>query len=47
MSDMTEGVESYVSLFADDAKIMRRVKNEEECNLQQRDLDMVWEWSEM
>ncbi len=43
VSDMTEGVESYMSLFADDAKIMRRVKNEEDCNLLQRDLDMVWE----
>ncbi len=47
VSDMTEGVESYMSLFADDAKIMRRVKNEEDCNLLQRYLDMVWEWSKM
>ncbi len=45
VSDMTEGVESYMSLFADDAKIMRRLKNEEDCNLLQ--MDKVWEWSEM
>ncbi len=44
---MTGGVESYKSLFADDAKILRRVKNEEDCSLLQKDLDMVWEWSEM
>ncbi len=43
VSDIKEGVESYMSLFADDAKIMKRVKNEEDCNLLQRDLDMVWE----
>ncbi len=35
VNNMTEGVESYMSLFADDAKIMRRVKNEEDCNLLQ------------
>ncbi len=47
VSDMKEGVESYMSLFADDTKIMRRVKNEEDCNLLQRGLDMIWECSEM
>ncbi len=46
VNDMTEGVKSYMSLFADDAKIMRRVKNEEDCNLLKRDLDIVWALSE-
>ncbi len=41
VSDMIEGVESYMSLFADDAKIMRRVKNEDDCNLLQKDLNMM------
>lgn len=45
VNDMTEGVDSYMSLFADDAKIMRRVEKEEDCLLLQRDLDTVWGWS--
>ncbi len=34
-----------MSLFADDAKIMRRVKTED-YGLLQRDMDKVWEWNE-
>ncbi len=40
-NDMLEGVDSYMSLFVDNAKVMRRVKNEEDCYLLQRDLDTV------
>ncbi len=39
------GVDSYLSLFADYAEIIR-VKSEEDCNVLRRDLDIVWEWSE-
>ena len=45
INDMIEGVNSYMTLFADDAKIMRRVKNEGDCNMLQKDLDTVWKWS--
>ncbi len=35
---MTEGVESYMNLFTDDAKIMRKVTYEEDCNALNQDL---------
>ncbi len=35
-----------MSLFADDAKVIKGVKNEDHCNVLQRDLDTVWGWSE-
>ena len=46
VNDIDEGVNSYMSLFADDAKILRKVQNEEDCSLLQRDLDKIWEWSQ-
>ena len=42
---MPEGVKSYMNMFADDAKIMRRVRNMDDCNMLQRDLDKIYEWS--
>ncbi len=43
--DMTEGVESYTNLFADDAKIMRKVTDEEDCSALNQDLIKINEWS--
>ena len=34
-----------MNMFADDTKIMRRVKNQEDCNKLQEDLDRIYEWS--
>ena len=45
INDMPEGVTGYMNMFADDAKIMRRVRNMEECNKLQEDLDKIYEWS--
>lgn len=45
VNDMVEGIDSYVSLFADDAKIMRRIENIESCEQLQQDLDRIYEWS--
>ena len=45
INDMVENVTSYASLFADDAKILRKVKDMEDCEELQRDLDKVCEWS--
>ncbi len=36
VNDMTDGVTSYMTMFADDAKIMRRVINEEDCSARPR-----------
>ena len=30
VNDMIEGIEGYISIFADDAKLMRRVTNQED-----------------
>lgn len=45
INDMPEGVNSYINLFADDAKLCRRIKSEEDCNILQEDLDRIWRWS--
>ena len=33
INDMMEGVNSYISLYADDAKLARAVKNRTDCEL--------------
>ena len=45
VNDMVEGIDSYVNLFADDAKVMRKVRSEEDCRRLQEDLDRINEWS--
>ena len=45
VNDMPVGIDSYMNMFADDTKIMRRVKNMEDCNKLQEDLDRIYEWS--
>ena len=44
-NDMTKGVNSYTSLFVDDAKLVRKITKREDCEALQRDLDKTWEWS--
>ena len=39
VSDMTEGANSYMSVFADDAKLLRKIKSKEDCEHSQKDLD--------
>ncbi|XP_069178590.1 uncharacterized protein [Procambarus clarkii] len=43
---MSTGVESYMSMFADDAKLMRRVATDEDCRILQEDLNKLQRWSE-
>ena len=31
VNDMTEGVNSYISMFADDAKLLRKIRNHKDC----------------
>lgn len=38
---------SYVSMFADNAKIMKQVKDEEDFKMAQKDLDKMYEWSQV
>ena len=37
---MTEGVNSYISLVANDAKLLRKIRNH------QNDINKIYEWSE-
>ncbi len=41
---MADGVTSYMTMFADDAKVMRRVINEEDCAVLSQDLVRINEW---
>ncbi len=43
-NDMMEEVTSYMSLLADDAKLMRKEERKEDCTLQ--DLNVICKWSQ-
>ena len=45
INNMVENVTSYVSLFADDAKLLCKVKDNDDCEKLQSDLDKVCDWS--
>ncbi len=45
INDMTVGLNSYINMFADDAKLMKVIKNQEDCEELQRDIDRIYEWS--
>ncbi len=40
VNDMMEGVNSYLNLFVDDAKLMRKVERIEDCEALQKDLNV-------
>ena len=45
VNDMVDGIDSYMNLFADDAKMMRRVESVNDCRNLQEDLDKISDWS--
>ena len=45
VNDMPEAVSSYISLFADDAKLLRKISNQKDCEELQNDLNKINEWS--
>ena len=45
VNDMTEGVSSYISLFADDTKLRRKIGNHKDCEELQNDISKIYEWS--
>ena len=47
INDMIKGVDSYMNMFADDAKILRRIVNKEDQDTLQQDLDVIWRWSQI
>ena len=44
VNDMT-GVSSYISLFADNAKLLRKIRNQKYCEELQNDINKIYEWS--
>ena len=42
---MTEGVSSYISLFADNAKLLRKIGNHKDCEELQNYINKIYEWS--
>ncbi len=46
VNDVMEGVNSYMSLFADDAKLMGKVERTEDCEALHGDLNVIWDWSD-
>ena len=45
VNDMTEGVSSYISLFADYAKLLRKIGNHKDCEELQNDINKIYKWS--
>ncbi len=45
VSDINEVIDSYMNLFADDAKLMRRVENVNDCMVLQDYLNKINRWS--
>ena len=46
INDINEGIDSHVSLFADDTRIVRGVKDETDVEKLQSDLDKLYQWQE-
>ena len=45
INDMNEGLESYINMFADDAKLLKVIKSQKDCQDLQKDIDKIHEWS--
>ena len=45
VNDMTERVNSYISLFSDDAKLLRKIRNHKDCEELHNDINKVYEWT--
>ena len=45
VNDLVEGIDSYMNMFADDAKMMRCIKSVRDCEALQRDLTKIHLWS--
>ncbi len=42
---MPEGMNSYISLFADDATLMKQIKSQRDCEELQKDIDKIYGWN--
>ena len=46
VNDLSEGLSSCISLFANDVKLLRKVNTQEYCKKLLEDLNKIQEWSE-
>ena len=44
VNDMPERIDIYINLFADDAKLLKRMQKREDCEALQQDFDKIFEW---
>ena len=45
VNDMTEGLHSYRSLFAEGAKLLRKISNHKDREELQNDINKIYKWS--
>ncbi len=45
VNDMVDEVDSYISLFSDNARLLKRVENNMDCEILQKDLNKIYKWS--
>ena len=45
VNDMTEGVSSYISLFADNEKLLKKIWSHKDSEELQNDIKKIYEWS--
>lgn len=46
MNDIVEETNSYMNLGTDDAKLLKTVKSEEDCDMLQKNLNRIRVWSQ-
>ena len=46
INDISDNIDSTVRLFADDCLVYREIKSVEDCQILQRDLDTIYNWSQ-
>lgn len=46
VNDMDEGVNNYMSFFADDAKLLKKISNKKDCEAFQDDFQKIWTWGQ-
>ena len=45
VNDKTEGINSYISPFEDDRKLLRKIRNHKDCEELQNYINKIYEWS--
>ena len=46
INDLPDGIKAFMNMFADDAKILKRIEGKDSCKELQKDLDKLQQWSD-